>query len=235
MAADVLVITGMPRSGTTFLHRIFSGWRFPGFSSVLDKDVGRTGVSNLWKTGECPAMGKVLLDGENPMPALREMVGLWRSYVSKVYGFDKATVVYKQPQFCFTPWLDTVLADPLLKVEFVFCRREREGWLRSMGGMGPGASNNIHWKLVWGGPFDFPYEEPARLEHLYRRLDTCLKEVSQKVPGDRKTLFTFEQPEEGLRRVLDFVGIQGRKSVPHLMEKFWVRDITERRKRGLDK
>ena len=229
---DVLIITGMPRSGTTFLHRVFSGWRFPGFWAVPGKpEYGRTGVSNLWTTDEPPALSKVLLDQKNPMPALRELVGIWRTYVNRVYRHEKATIVYKHPQFCFTPWLEWVLRDPLLKVGFVFCRRGEQGWLSSMNSIGPGSSNNIHYKVIWGGPFDYPHEEQERLKYFYGRLDMCIRGASRQIPNDRKTVFEFEQPEESLHRVLDFVGVRGK--VPHLMDKFWVTDQAERQKRRL--
>jgi len=171
------------------------------------------------------------LDEANPMPALREMVSMWRAYVSKVYGYERATVVYKQPQFCFTKWLNWVVKDPLLKAGFVFCRRDMNGWIDSMNSIGPGSSNNMYWKLIWDGPFDYPYEEQERLKYFYNRLDICMKEASRNIPKDRRVTFDFEIPENSLRKVLDFMGIRAKAS--NLIDKFFIRDQSERIRRNL--
>ena len=157
---DMLIICGLPRSGTTFLNNLFAigafGDKYYGHHSDSFGGLGKHPLHLC----ESQFIGIMFRNGVRLDAPLMLLNKFW---VNEIKSHEK-TIVYKHPQVILqTPFYQS----RGFQIKYIFCRRDyvswRESFIRVNGHFGIHKdSTDSHYEKYWGGAWQDP-------DHLDRR------------------------------------------------------------------
>jgi len=206
---DLIVICGIPRSGTTYIHDLFSGaWhRTEQYSNWMG------GGFNTNGTSEPACIAKKFIDGDDPWAAIQSFVKEKRDEL------PNHTVVYKHPQLFSYPFNENEFP---FKTFFIFCHREYDGWEKSA--LDHGISSLISYpflfdwvKMIWTNSHDEPQHPDERLKTFHEMAIKRIIEANKEVKNG--VLFSYDDPLTGIRRIIDGLGID--KDPKYIFENTW--------------
>jgi len=230
-ALDLIIISGLPRSGTTYIHNALA--RYGKKSNIF-------GIRNVVRNSrfcdleledhqyvetdafyDSPYFSNFLPDYKLPHwitsePAicntyngdLTDIVLLllkhWRIKLSN----PTLTVIYKHPQASFR----IPLTLPNNKILYIICNREKENWKNAVIKDKFTDSVDINagapWvKANWGKEWKEPIELDDRLNHLY----TIWNTINNKILSDPNLItfeFSYENPERDTNKILSYLNLK---------------------------
>lgn len=206
---DLIAITGLPRSGTTFLTQLFHTCNFENILCVSNKEDFSFG-------SVCPAVfGQIYADDVSSYTIFHQFVDYWRTVANN----PNITIVYKHPQLLFAKDIPNDL-----NIKYIFCHREYDSWYRSFSNIEKGFIDGIYddrnqW-LVHNWPCNWydPIETKERSKTYYDLFNTrigLMKEMNR----DKFVDFIFEEPERSLMNISDFLGVN--ININTVMNEIW--------------
>lgn len=207
---DLLVICGIPRSGTSFLVDVLGMYGKPaGIFSMRRYD-----RKHPWNPDEPGAVAVLYNVLGKESGAVELLYTYWKNNLGQPYE----TIVYKQPQALFS----IPIKVEGRKVMHIVCgNRPKESWLRSalahpdtqknviVGNMRAWVKDN--WRQGW----DVPKEIEARLSYFY---DVCVKRISEVVKRNDTIFFDWQRPRRSMERIF---GEIFNRSIEEIVNEHW--------------
>ena len=179
---DMLIIAGLPRSGTTFLNNVFaSGAISDKFYGQHSSHFGQLGTNPLHLC-ESRIIGISFMAGCRVEPFLKLYTSYWKYQIKD----QNKTIVYKHPQLALQLPFENV---PGWQTKCVLCMRDFEAWRMSFikfqghCGFTKDATDSFYEKY-WPNEWQHP-------ENIEQRISILYKLFIEKIEANKEGNFVF--------------------------------------------
>jgi hypothetical protein len=204
---DLIIISGLPRSGTSFMGMIFNKMPFDNIKCISNTEDAAFGSLE-------PSLFSKFYNSGTP---INDLLKAYLSYWRHFYGDMSLTLVYKHPQFIFSAPPDN------LKIKYILCTREFESWKISMATPTHNFADPMFipthkWAYNnWGGPsFELPKSFDDRAKILYSMYYSRINHYKNQCDTVE---FKLENPKESLQNIANFLNID--INIEKAMQEVW--------------
>lgn len=198
---DLVVICGLPRSGTTYLHKLFDG-SSRNKSKMGDQFVAYTTekFGGKWSLMEPQEIATDMSNGVAPWGRLKTYIEHLKPKAPK-----DAVYVYKHPQAIF---FDPPKDYPYT-IKYIICVREDfDKWKASAKEHDGSGFGNPELKWLtdnWKGDFEKPVDKDARYNSFY---ELCNERINHLRSMVDYVMFIYDKPLQSMINICDALEIE---------------------------
>lgn len=222
---DLLIICGLPRSGTTFLNNLFAngifGEKYYGHHSHLHRPMGTNPIS-LQEPQIISHLCRLGVRIDAPLQ--------WLTRYYQSQGRFDAVIVLKLPQLIFQCPLEEATT---FQVKYIFCTRDFPDWMESFVkangnyGITQDAMVDSHYRLYWRGDLEKPDSIEERMKHLWLMFIEKINILRNKLHPDKYCIFHYGHLKTSLIKVSEmFNQNHNAKNIGEIIDRYWRAPVT---------
>lgn len=187
----LVVICGLPRSGTSYVYKLFANHSEKYFA--VKTDIEEKKKYGVWCTDEPPVLGS--FNGNYEL--------LIKPLVRHYNNIGYRNVVYKHPQaILFAPF------NVDIEIKYIVCHRGRDNWLVGAQNYEPTLNSvkvesEIYWvRKFWEGDWALPENDNDRLLKMY---DIFKRQIDKFLENKNDTIyeFNYHEPQNSIGKIIE--------------------------------